>query len=72
MQTLELDGTEWECWSCCKIMPTAAIYVRGYDDFVPTGGVVVAERMNHEGQNWYEGRRKCGAKTENPVDIQGV
>lgn len=30
----------WECYSCVKICPQGAIFVRGYDDFVPLGGQV--------------------------------
>ncbi|MBC8208429.1 MAG: adenylyl-sulfate reductase subunit beta [Desulfobulbaceae bacterium] len=30
----------WECYSCVKICPQGAIFVRGYDDFVPMGGQV--------------------------------
>ena len=30
----------WECYSCVKICPQGAIYVRGYNDFVPMGGQV--------------------------------
>jgi adenylylsulfate reductase subunit B len=30
----------WECYSCVKICPQGAIFVRGYDDFVPMGGNV--------------------------------
>ena len=30
----------WECYSCVKICPQGAIYVRGYSDFVPMGGQV--------------------------------
>lgn len=30
----------WECYSCVKICPQDAIFVRGYDDFVPMGGSV--------------------------------
>jgi adenylylsulfate reductase, subunit B len=30
----------WECYSCVKICPQGAIMVRGYDDFVPMGGMV--------------------------------
>ncbi len=35
----ELDAC-WECYSCVKICPQGAIFVRGYDDFVPMGGNV--------------------------------
>jgi adenylylsulfate reductase subunit B len=34
----------WECYSCIKICPTAAIDVRGYADFVPMGASVVPMR----------------------------
>ncbi|MDO5674123.1 MAG: adenylyl-sulfate reductase subunit beta [bacterium] len=30
----------WECYSCVKICPQGAIFVRAYDDFVPMGGQV--------------------------------
>lgn len=30
----------WECYSCVKICPQGAIFVRGYEDFVPMGGQV--------------------------------
>ena len=30
----------WECYSCVKICPQDAIFVRGYEDFVPMGGSV--------------------------------
>jgi adenylylsulfate reductase subunit B len=30
----------WECYSCVKICPQGAIAVRGYNDFVPMGGLV--------------------------------
>jgi len=30
----------WECYSCVKICPQGAIAVRGYNDFVPMGGMV--------------------------------
>ncbi len=35
----EVDAC-WECYSCVKICPQGAIFVRGYDDFVPMGGNV--------------------------------
>jgi len=34
----------WECYSCVKICPTAAIDVRGYADFVPMGATAVPLR----------------------------
>ena len=34
----------WECYSCVKICPTAAVDVRSYADFVPMGASVVPLR----------------------------
>lgn len=65
MQPLELDGTEWEAYSCCKIIPTGVIYVQGYDDFVPMGEVVVADRMKHEVYPWYKVREHEERNSEN-------
>lgn len=69
---LALDGTEWEVYSCCKIIPTGAIYVRGYDDFVPMGGSVVTDRMKHEVYPWYKVRRECSTKMESLAPTQAA
>ena len=38
----------WECYSCVKICPQGAIFVRGYDDFVPMGGQVHPMRSSND------------------------